>query len=833
MAECGECEREFTLGEEEPDIIGSADVTPAMDGEIEHGGMTISAYMREHGVEGGVSLEDSADTVAAQEVLETDSARKYAVGSMLAQGGMGAILNCRDLNIRRNVAMKVMLDPEKVGEPQILRFIEEAQVTGQLEHPGIVPVYELGVDAGENVFYTMKFVRGKTIKEILEGLSKRDPETVAAFPLTRLLNLFLRVCEAMAYAHHKNVIHRDLKPENIMIGDFGEVYVMDWGLAKVLRKPEALSGVEGDEGREEETQSADAAASSRARAGEDRSDGVAVSAAQPAAQDAIDYARDNFDDAAVNTLDGAVMGTPQYMAPEQARGKVAELDQRADVYALGAILYEILSLQRAVTGKTVMALLMKVSTGELVPLPTDADPAARPHCPNGRIPDSLAAVAMKALALKPDDRYATVQELQTEIEAYHGGFATVAEEAGLLRQLGLLIKRHKTEFSLAAAAVIILAAVVAGFVVKVNTEKNAALVAKREAETQRAEAQAQRTEAEAQRARATEALGHAQYENYRNVIALADRKIAGGEIVQAEKMLWDAPKDLRGWEWGRCMYRCHGELLALESVGFSAVYSVAFSPDGRRLVTGNSGSVMHVWDSTTGETLFALKCGSSAFSVAFSPDGRLVASGHNDKAARLWDAKTGELLWELSDHKTSVMSVAFSPDGKRVLTASNDGTARIWDVVTGRETTSMEGGAVFAARFFPDGQRVITGHYDSIAVIWDIKSSEQLHVLRGHSQRIGAVAVSPDGQRVATAGGERTVRIWDAQTGKELLVVKPSTGTSSQTHGPSLSFSPDGRNLLVVGATGTSILHAFDPAATPEDIETFKVERYKRWLARP
>jgi serine/threonine protein kinase len=200
--------------------------------------MTISQYMAQQQIEGVVDLQSTEDKSTASSILTAEQGRKYKLGEVVAAGGMGAILDAKDVNVRRNVAMKVMLEPEKAGQEQILRFIQEAQVTGQLEHPSIVPLYELGVDSGGNVFYTMKFVKGRTLSDILEKIQEGDADTIREYPLSHLLNIFQKVCDAMAFAHSKRVIHRDLKPENVMVGDYGEVQVMDWGLAKVLPKKE-------------------------------------------------------------------------------------------------------------------------------------------------------------------------------------------------------------------------------------------------------------------------------------------------------------------------------------------------------------------------------------------------------------------------------------------------------------------------------------------------------------------------------------------------------------------------------------------------------------------
>jgi hypothetical protein len=182
--------------------------------------------------EKGLSLAPAQAAIRRVLPDELLAQKRYAVGSQVARGGMGVVMLARQQATQRDVAMKVML---QIGdEADVLRFVEEAQITSQLEHPNIVPIYELGVDEQDQVFYTMKFVRGITLKKVLELIAQGIPETVRKYPLSALLTIFQKACDALAFAHAKGVIHRDLKPENLMLGDFGEVLVMDWGLAKVL-----------------------------------------------------------------------------------------------------------------------------------------------------------------------------------------------------------------------------------------------------------------------------------------------------------------------------------------------------------------------------------------------------------------------------------------------------------------------------------------------------------------------------------------------------------------------------------------------------------------------
>ena len=269
--------------------------------------------------EPGVSLAPVQDAVRRALPEEVLTHKRYAIGQQVARGGMGAILAAQQQALQRPVAMKVMLDNADPGDA--LRFVEEAQVTGQLAHPNIVPVYELGVDEQDQLFYTMKMVRGITLKKVIELLAEGIEATVKKYPLPALLTIFQKACDAIAFAHSRGVIHRDLKPENIMLGDYGEVLVMDWGLAKILGQSAASNG-----------------------------------------HGSIATARTNSGDFG-STMAGAIMGTPAYMSPEQARGEIETLDTRSDIYALGAILFELLHLRPAVTGRDPMAVVDKVAQG--------------------------------------------------------------------------------------------------------------------------------------------------------------------------------------------------------------------------------------------------------------------------------------------------------------------------------------------------------------------------------------------------------------------------------------------------------------------------------------
>jgi serine/threonine protein kinase/Leucine-rich repeat (LRR) protein len=364
-------------------------------------------------------------TVAMQRLLPEEflRERKYDIGKVVARGGMGAILDAREAAIERRVAMKVMLDASSPDD--LIRFVAEARITGQLEHPNIVPVHELSVDESGQPFYTMKMVRGITLRKVLELISEGVPETVKKYSLPALLTIFQKVCDAMAFAHSKGIIHRDLKPENIMLDDFGVVLVMDWGLAKVLTQKDA-----------------------------------------PARDVTRSAAHALLSEPSGATLAGTIMGTPQYMSPEQARGEIETLDVRSDIYALGAILYHILALRPPVKGHTAMEVVSKVAEGHIEPL------CASKH---RNLPDSLVAVVRKAMAFERDQRYRSVFGLQRDIEAYQTGFATSAENAGLGKQIVLLVKRHKALFGIGLAAWLVITTLAVWFIVKITASERRAL----------------------------------------------------------------------------------------------------------------------------------------------------------------------------------------------------------------------------------------------------------------------------------------------------------------------------------------------------------------------
>lgn len=317
----------------------------------------------------GVTLAQSHTAVrvgitALEELLAKE---RYTARGVLGRGGMGEVRLCHDAHVGRDIAMKVIREARGSEGDSQGRFLREARVQGQLEHPAIVPVYDINLEKGGGAYFTMKRIRGRTLEEITALLRSNDDDALQRYTRRKLLAAFVSVCLAVDFAHSRGVIHRDLKPANVMLGDFGEVYVLDWGLAKTVDSPVVDQAVRLDLPREIEVQ----------------------------------------------TMAGAVLGTPGYLAPEQLSLAGEGVDARSDVYALGAILFELLTLQPVNRGPSIADLLANTLMG--------VDARATLAAPDADIPPELERICTIAMALAPDERYPSARALSESVEAYLDG----------------------------------------------------------------------------------------------------------------------------------------------------------------------------------------------------------------------------------------------------------------------------------------------------------------------------------------------------------------------------------------------------------------------------
>ncbi|MCB9932972.1 MAG: protein kinase [Planctomycetes bacterium] len=394
---------------------------------------------------------------------------RYEIRREHARGGMGRIMLARDRAIGRDIALKELLPGMQGGNsipgsvPQqytndsggiIERFLREAKITGQLEHPNIVPVYEIGKHGDGSIYYTMRFVRGKTLSDRLREIRKDDSlnkqEKLAA--RTKLLDSFIDVCQAIAYAHSKGVIHRDLKPENIMLGDFGETQVLDWGLARI-------------KGQED-------------KALKDLQKGSL----------ALSKSLIQSDSQAL-TLDGSIVGTPAYMPPEQARGELENVDEQSDVYSLGAVLYQILTGLPPYEGPMAALIVQAVLSG----------PPLRVSAREKDIPPELEALVEKAMARDKKDRIRSALELASEVKAFRDGRTLGSYQYSLGEMVRRYMRQHRTAVSLGVLCFLLLVAATIFFLQRLTEQRDAAETARKQAESQQKIAQDAYAAAEFQR----------------------------------------------------------------------------------------------------------------------------------------------------------------------------------------------------------------------------------------------------------------------------------------------------------------------------------------------
>ena len=761
---------------------------------------------------------------------------EYELIRVLGEGGMGVVYDARQTSVDRAVAVKMLKPRTSQDERQRQKFLAEAVVTGDLDHPNIVPIYDVGTSERGMLFYAMKKVKGTPWMKSLPGKS-----------LAENLEILMKVADAVGFAHARGVIHRDLKPENVMLGDFGEVLVMDWGLA--LPAP-----------------------------GYNKSKTIS-----PA---------------------HSMGGTPAYMSPEMASGPLDKITFASDVYLLGAILYEILTGRPPHSGKNTMQCLFAAAkndirptdkTGELVDIARKAMATAveeryqtvrafqdairnyQSHTESIALSTRAAEETRKAeqtddyrdfsralfayeesLNLWADNararsgltdvryKYATTAlrkgdydlglSLVDPAEPDHAQLAVRLKDAQ--RERDAKQKRLRAAKQLAATLAALFVIVVSVAFVWIRNERDAAVSAREKEQEAREEAVAQKVkaveeeekaiaakkvaeteeqkarvaegkarkeelnareaekkareeeqnalkayaQAEVERVKAVKAKDQEEYEAYIARIGLAAAKIDENAFGSARKLLDECKPELRNWEWGRLKYLCEQSEGTID--GKAPLNSVSFSPDGKQFVTGGWNRTADVWETATGRHLASIPHeGIYVHAVAWSPTEPVIATGSNDREGllRLSDAGSGALIRKFEGHTDDILSLAFSKDGKRLLSTSYDRTARLWEVATGKELQVFKGHHwwVWSAAFSPDESQIVTVSQDGTAIVWSVESGRQIGQFLGHSGPVYAVAYSPDGH-VATGGYSRRILIWDPADLRPFDFKKLASGDSTE-----------------------------------------------------
>ncbi|MBV8757020.1 MAG: protein kinase [Deltaproteobacteria bacterium] len=605
------------------------------------------------------------------ELIEVDRSR-YVITRELAKGGMGRVLEARDLRLGRSVAIKELLPKNR---DIARRFEREARITARLQHPAIIHVYEAGVWPGGEPFYAMPLVDGRSLDKVVA-------ERKTLHDRLALLPRVIAVADALAYAHANNVIHRDLKPGNVLVGEYGETVVIDWGLAKDLG----------------------------------------------AHTDPKESMRLPVRALPEETASGSVVGTPAYMPPEQARGD--GVDQRADVYALGALLYKVLSGRAPYKGSVAKEVVDLVKAGPPTPIEQLVPDA----------PAELVAIVNKAMARAPADRYVTASELAQDLQRFETGQLVGAHRY----TVGQLVRRwaHRYRVAIGVSIVALTVLVVIG-ALSIQSVIDA-----------RDRAEVRRTALLDERGRSELRLGHAG-------IALAYLvEAARGEPSPARQLLIAEAR--------RPFLAQKQELLHAQG---DAV--VAASPDGTRIVTVAARRA-EVW-TADGQSERVLGEVAGANAIAFDVAGKRVAFGGDDGVVRVWTLD-GAPVFERRAHDGAIRDVTFALDG-RLATVGNDGAAHVWNLVDGTSITpscapgdGLPTAALTTVRFAALGLFAAAGAEDGSGCVWAYNGTV-IAMLRGHTAAITALEWSPSMTWIATASADGTAGVWSPFFGK--LIVAP------------------------------------------------------------
>lgn len=741
----------------------------------------------------------------------------YAILERIGRGGMGVVYKARQLRLNRLVALK-MIDGSLPSDEQLARFEQEAEAVALLQHPHIVQIHEVG-EAGGRPFLALEFVDGETLAKRLGG--EPQPPLAAA----GLIELLAR---AMQVAHERGVVHRDLKPTNIMlVGGLST----NGSAANCTVSAQSASGA-----RAEPT-----VWSLTSRLSAIGTSDVTRQYGTPKITD-FGLAK-RLDDDSQLTLTGVIVGTPSYMAPEQASGKSAQQGPAVDVYSLGAICYEMLTGRPPFKAPTSLETLELMRTTDPLP-PTRLQP---------RVPRDLETICLKCLAKEPAARFATMGELADELSRFLNGEPIKTRSVSRLERAVKWARRHPAGASLIAVSLVMVVAFIGvwgAFTQRLREQRGAANSARVDAEKARDAAKISQTEAIRSKNDAVAARDEAllQKERARRItyavsIQAVHQAWLDGDLKRMQRIL-DGPgclprqseTDFRNWEWhylqtllanGRQGVSCplqpqENPDSPRESTG---LHAVCFSPDGRQLVVSDwlAGCGVHVFDAESQTLIKTLTEHPRTVQVPlFSPDGKwLFTGGRVGAGSFLRDGSTREVRYSLP-HPDNVYGACFSPDSRWLFTAAWDGQVRIWDVAHGELKSEWRAHhfKLHNVQISPDGQHLATCGQLGLVTLWEPDSAgidrpwHEVAVLPGHTNQVSGLAFSPDSQMLATSCEAGEIRLWDV---RERRLIAPLYGHRKWVY--QLQFSPDGRWL---GAC------CDDMTASLIDPKTFRVARRLR-----
>ena len=667
----------------------------------------------------------------------------YRLLSIVGEGGYGVVYLAKQHRpVKRRVALKI-IKPGMDSKQVIARFEAERQALALLNHPHIAHIFDGGTTKTGRPYFVMEYVKGQPITEYCDQHKLRIEER---------LEVFQQVCEAVQHAHQKGVIHRDIKPSNILVleeQDKAIPKIIDFGIAKAIHQP--------------------------------------------------------LTEQTLYTEQGQFIGTPEYMSPEQAGVSVEDIDTRTDIYALGVVLYELLTGTLPITrdrlGKAGFAEVQRIIRETNPPRPStclsrlgdkakevaerrDTEAAILTRC----LRKELEWIPMKAMRKELDHRYDSASELADDIHSYLHGAPLIAGPESKTYRFKKLLKQYK---AIVTAVMAVLMVLLAGIIVSTILA---------------VEAHQQKQIAEDRELSARQNLYFAR-------IGLAQQAWEDGNVAKMVSLLnslrsESEQEDFRHFEWYYLWRLANAHHRTLyDHKGW--VHSVAFSPSGDLLASGSTDKTIKVWNLDNGQLKGILPHPDHVHSLAFSPDGKTLLSGCNDGTVRLWDVVEGQERITQSVG-CSVSSVSFSPEEKMFAVALMDGRIIVWELAGSKLGISytidqLPPSHFTCVDFSPDGQTLALGggayNKPCDILLWDIESRRIHAALKGHTDQIRDVEFSPDGQQLASASADKTVRLWDPSTAKVLALGRGHDATLWD-----VTFSPNGRYIATASSDYTIIM---------------------------